>query len=159
MAFEIERKFLVDKALLGELAGGVAIRQGYLPTAGETTVRVRLAGETACLTLKRPSTGATRLEFEYRIPLEDARQILAELCADSRIEKTRYRIPYGGRVWELDVFHGDNEGLIVAEVELQTEDEPISRPEWVTREVTHDPRYSNANLPTNPYRNWRNLVE
>ena len=152
MAVEIERKFLVaarDWATLGE---GECYRQGYL-ARDPVTVRIRVAGERGYLTLKGRSTGISRSEFEYGIPLEDAEALLA-LCTTPLIEKTRYRIPHGQHVWEVDVFDGDNAGLVVAEIELASEDEPFQRPDWLGEEVSGDYRYSNSALAVTPYRQW-----
>lgn len=152
MAIEIERKFCV----VGDgwkSVPGVPYSQGYLSRAKERTVRVRIAGDAAFLTIKGTTRGATRSEFEYPIPLDDARALLA-LCDGPLIEKTRYTLAVQGTVWEVDEFKGDNAGLVVAEVELQSEDQPISRPPWLGREVTHDPRYFNANLSVQPYCRW-----
>lgn len=155
MAQEIERKFLVDIGRLGTLSDGDEIRQGFIPTVGLTAVRVRISGAMAWLTLKGANTGATRAEFEYRIPLEDAQQMFDGLCASPILSKIRYRKQYGEHLWEIDVFEGDNAGLIVAEVELTSETDIPEIPDWVTEEVTGDPRYYNVNLRENPYSKWR----
>ena len=155
MAREIERKFLVDQDRLGPLEDGVAIRQGFIATADLTVVRVRIAGERAWLTLKGKNAGPVRTEFEYPIPVEDARQILAQMCGGKVMAKTRYLRRCGGHTWEIDVFEGDNAGLVVAEVELQSEQETFQRPEWVTEEVTLDARYYNVNLMSYPFSRWR----
>ncbi len=154
MAQEIERKFLVDLAELGELEGGRRIKQGYIPTTDGTEVRVRLKGPKAFLTLKGKKQGATRLEFEYGIPTDDAEKILIELYTGPVIDKTRYKIEHGGHTWELDVFHGDNHGLVMVEVELESEDVELDLPSWTTEEVTHDDRYYNANLLKSPFKTW-----
>jgi CYTH domain-containing protein len=150
---EIERKFLVTGDQWRGLATGTRYRQGYLSSARERTVRVRIAGDRAYLTIKGAVVGATRLEFEYEIPPHEADALLA-LCESPLIEKTRYRIAYEGLVWEVDEFHGENEGLVVAECELVSEDQPILPPTWIGTEVTEDPRYYNANLVARPYRSW-----
>lgn len=154
MAEEIERKFLVTSR---EWRTGDATeyRQGYLSLDKERTVRVRLAGDQAYLTIKGITRGATRREYEYPIPREDAVQMLDELCRQPLIEKRRYRLEHEGLTWEIDEFFGDNAGLVVAEVELEREDQPFARPPWLGEEVTGDPRYYNASLVENPYRNWR----
>jgi CYTH domain-containing protein len=154
MAEEIERKYLVTS---GEWRTGDATeyRQGYLSLDKERTVRVRLAGDQAYLTIKGITRGATRREYEYPIPREDAVQMLDELCRQPLIEKRRYRLEHEGLTWEIDEFFGDNAGLVVAEVELEREDQPFARPPWLGAEVTGDPRYYNASLVENPYRNWR----
>ncbi|MGD2136744.1 MAG: CYTH domain-containing protein [Gammaproteobacteria bacterium] len=153
MAREIERKFLVTTR---EWQSGDAqeYRQGYLNLDKERTVRVRIAGEAAYLTIKGITQGATRREFEYAIPLADARELLTNLCHKPLIEKRRHKVRHGGLTWEVDEFFGDNAGLVVAEVELEDEDQPFERPPWLGEEVTDDPRYYNASLVDNPYRNW-----
>jgi len=153
MALEVERKFLV-KGSEWRHVEGVVFRQGYLSTEKERTVRVRVAGDRATLTVKGINRGAVRTEFEYDIPLEDARELLL-LCEQPLIEKIRRRIEHGGLIWEVDEFSGENEGLVVAEVELDREDRPLAKPPWVGEEVTHDPRYYNANLIANPFRKWQ----
>lgn len=154
MGQEIERKFLVNAARLGELTDGEVMRQGYIDTMSLATVRARIAGNRGWLTLKGGNRGGVRSEFEYEIPVEDARQIIDELCRGPVIAKTRYRREYRGYTWEIDVFEGDNAGLVVAEVELGavTEDPPL--PDWVTAEVTSDPRYYNSQLARHPFRQW-----
>ena len=154
MPIEIERKFLVQQALLPNLPEGEQIIQGYIATVDRTTVRVRLNGERAWLTLKGKTTGISRSEFEYPIPAADARKILAELCSGGVVEKIRYRIPQDGLTWELDIFEGKNRGLIIAEIELSDEEQVFSRPAWLGEEVSHDPRYSNLALLHNPYQHW-----
>ena len=154
MAKEIERKFLVDGESWRALADGVAYRQGYLSTVKERTVRVRTIGDNGYLTIKGITVGATRSEFEYPIPAGDANQMLDELCEKPIIEKNRYKIPLGEVTWEVDEFFGVNDGLIVAEVELQSEDQSFEKPDWIGEEVTGDPRYFNANLIANPYTTW-----
>jgi CYTH domain-containing protein len=153
MGKEIERKFLVRQ---GEWPKneGVTYRQGYLSTVKERTVRVRIAGDAAFLTVKGISKGATRAEFEYDIPVSDAEEMLDHLCEQPLIEKRRYEIEHGGLTWEVDEFFGNNEGLVLAEVELESEDQQFERPPWVGEEVTDDPRYFNANLVEHPYRDW-----
>jgi adenylate cyclase len=156
MGLEIERKFLVrDMAVLAGV-DGVAFRQGYLSTEPERSVRVRRSGDVAFITIKGISdpSGVSRAEFEYPIPAEDADAMLDELALRPLIEKTRYRVEAGGRVWEIDVFAGANEGLVVAEVELPTEQAEVAVPAWAGAEVTGDPRYYNANLVAHPYRDW-----
>ena len=154
MATEIERKFLVQGDVWREGARGVAYRQGYLTTDPERTVRVRIAGDQAFLTIKGKTRGATRAEFEYPIPTEDAARLLDGLCLRPLVEKTRYTLHHGAHEWVLDEFHGDNAGLLMAEIELGSEDEAFALPPWAGREVTEDPRYYNANLIARPYREW-----
>lgn len=153
MGSEIERKFLVDPAWRppGE---GVQLTQGYLSTTPERTVRVRLEGDAAKLTIKGKTVGVTRAEFEYDIPAADAPALLA-LCEQPVIEKHRYEVEHDGKRWEVDVFHGANDGLVVAELELASETEPFAVPPWAIEEVSHDPRYYNANLQRHPYRTWK----
>lgn len=145
MAIEIERKFLVSDATFLSGRQGVPIVQGYLAKA-PMTIRVRVMGEQGFLTLKGPSHGCARDEFEYPIPLHDAYAMLDCYCRRFRIYKTRYEIPYGGHVFEVDVFHGPLAGLVVAEVELLSEGEAVAIPPWLDREVTGDPRYGNYAL-------------
>ena len=153
MGTEIERKFLVKEGSWRE-AAAETYRQGYLSTVKERTVRVRTIGDKGYLTIKGISVGASRLEFEYEIPVADAEELLDSLCEKPLIEKNRYKLDHGGLTWEVDVFFGDNQGLVVAEVELQSENQVFEKPDWVTEEVTHDPRYFNANLISNPYSGW-----
>lgn len=150
MPVETERKFLVHADRLGELSGGQEIFQGFIPTRNLSAVRVRIAGQQAWLTIKGESHGATRLEFEYAIPLQDARQMLEELCGSEAIHKHRYLREHAGLTWEIDVFEGRHTGLIVAEVELEAEDQALELPPWVAEEVTGDPRYYNVNLASRP---------
>ena len=157
MAYEIERKYLVTEAVLPLLQGGTAYLQGYLARTGRLAVRARIAGERAWLTIKSAGSGGAvpvRMEFEYPIPVADARDMLAELVEGAVIEKTRYRITHAGSLWEVDVFAGDNRGLIVAEIELERPDQAFEPPPWLAQEVTADPRYLNANLAQHPYREW-----
>lgn len=156
MSLEIERKFLVRDDSWRSGAQGLLLRQGYLPTQGKVTVRVRVAGDRAYLTLKGPAQGLVRPEFEYPIPLTDATTLLASLCQLPLIEKYRYRIPVGDLVWEVDEFLGANQGLVLAEVELTHPDQPIELPAWVGQEVSDNPRYLNANLVNHPFTLWRN---
>jgi len=155
MAHEIERKFLVDVAAWKPVAAGTLFRQGYLSSQKERVVRVRIEGTVAKLTIKGATQGVTRVELEYPIPLADAELMLGTLCEQPLIEKTRHKEPHGGKLWEIDVFHGDNEGLVMAELELTSEDETYETPAWVVREVSDDPRYYNSNLIAAPYKSWR----
>jgi len=154
MAWEIERKYLVDTELWQPLGSGVLYRQGYLSSVKERVVRVRIAGDNSFLTIKGTPTGLSRLEFEYPIPREDAAVLLDKLCERPLIEKTRHREIFAGRTWEIDVFHGDNDGLVVAEVEVADPAESIALPPWARAEVSNDPRYFNNNLVAHPYRSW-----
>jgi CYTH domain-containing protein len=154
MGQEIERKFLVRKEVWkNQPKNGQVYRQGYLNSVKERTVRVRIANNKGYLTVKGLSRGATRLEFEYEIPVEDAQKLL-DLCEKPLIEKTRYKIEQGNFVWEVDEFFGENEGLILAEIELESEEQAFSKPDWLAEEVTDDPRYFNANLVQYPYSEW-----
>lgn len=158
MGQEIERKFLLAGESWRQAAGdGTFYRQGYLATEADRNVRVRTKSERALLTIKGRShgeEGLTHLEYEYEIPLADAEEILEELCERPLIEKVRYKIDYRGLVWEVDEFHGDNQGLVVAEVELESPDQPFEAPPSVGEEVSDDPRYLNANLVRAPYGSW-----
>lgn len=156
MGIEIERKFLVTGDAW-RTAEGEGLRQAYLNRDKQRTVRVRIAGrcghERAWLTIKGVSVGATRSEFEYEIPVDDARELLA-LADGPAIEKIRRRIEHDGHVWEVDEFFGANAGLVVAEVELTDEGQVLSLPAWVGREVTDDPRYFNSSLASRPFCSW-----
>lgn len=152
MGIEIERKFLV----IGDAwrtPNGIAIGQGYLNREKQRSVRVRVAGSHGFLTIKGPSHGAIRQEFEYPTPVADALQLL-ELCDGTLIRKTRYVVMHDGNRREIDEFHPDNQGLIVAEIELITEDQSFAKPDWLDREVTDDPRYFNSNLISHPFCQW-----
>lgn len=155
MSSEIERKYLVLQDAWRPVAPGTLYRQGYLSSAKERVVRVRIAGDAGYLTVKGPTVGVTRPEFDYAIPLADARLMLDRLCERPLIEKTRYRETYKGHRWEIDEFHGDNAGLIIAEIELANEREPFELPPWAGAEVSDDPRYFNSNLARDPYKNWK----
>lgn len=155
MALEIERKFLVHHELWHALAkpDGVVFRQGYILTDPHKTIRVRLAAGKGYLNIKGLTTGATRLEYEYEIPGPEAAELLDHFAV-TELTKTRYTLSYKKKTWEVDEFSGSNAGLIVAEIELQSEDENFELPEWTDREVTDDARYYNTNLTLNPYCNW-----
>ena len=155
MAQEIESKFLLTGEGWRVLAKGVEYRQGYLCASKERAVRVRIAGERGYLTIKGQTVGAARSEFEYEIPLTEAREMLDQLCPQPQIEKKRYTIPFAGHVWEIDEFFGLNQGLVIAEIELEREDQVFERPEWIGAEVTGDPRYYNAALCVAPYSTWK----
>ncbi len=154
MTKEIERKFLLKNDAWRESAVGTVFRQGYLPTRDECVVRVRIAGDKAYLTIKGRNIGISRLEYEYTIPVAEADTLLIELCEKPIIEKTRYIVDYKGGLWEIDVFTGENEGLILAEIELETENQQIQIPEWIGEEVSEDPKYYNSNLVKRPYCMW-----
>ena len=151
---EIERKFLVVGDAWRQTATSVPYRQGYLATEPERNVRVRLAGPKAKLTIKGKAHGIARIELEYPIPVEDAELMLDRLCHRPLIEKTRHTLDYQGHEWVIDEFEGVNQGLVVAEIELEHEDQPFPLPPWAGDEVTHDPRYLNANLVARPYSEW-----
>lgn len=154
MAVEIERKFLVDVAKWHPENEGLKIRQGYIYADKERTVRVRTKGSKAFLTIKGPSNGISRAEFEYEIPVEDANEMLDTLCSKPLIEKIRHVEKHYNQTWEIDVFFGDNDGLVMAEAEIPAEDTEVIIPEWVTKEVSGDIRYFNSNLQKNPYKRW-----
>ena len=153
MGVEIERKFLVASDAWREGRVGVHYAQGYLSRESGRTVRVRVAGDKAFLTVKGPVHDLVRDEFEYAIPVDDARAMM-KLCDGPIIDKHRYRVPFGAHVWEVDEFHGDNEGLVVAEVELRDAGEEPALPPWIGDEVTDDRRYYNANLTVHPFQSW-----
>lgn len=154
MGEEIERKFLVATEGWRETAKGTRYRQGFLSTEPERTVRVRVAGPRGSITVKGKNVGARRAEFEYEIPVADAERMLDTLCKHPLIEKVRYTVAVAPHTWEIDVFEGENAGLVVAEIELGNENEAFDKPEWLGDEVTDDPRYFNSNLVENPYRTW-----
>ena len=155
MPQEIERKFLVRNEDWCVPGTGIAYRQGYLCTVPERTVRVRLIRDQGFLTVKGITVGAARAEYEYEIPAGEAAEMLDELCERPLIEKTRYRVEHHGMVWEIDKFAGDNAGLIIAEVELEEEDQAVVLPDWVGKEVAGDRRYYNANLIAEPFSEWK----
>ena len=157
MGVETERKFLVDPQQWGkfEKPEGKPYRQGYLVNEKDKTVRIRTAGNQAFITIKGATKGFTRKEFEYEIPQEDALELL-ESFGLKGIEKTRYRVPLGGKVWEIDVFSGENEGLLVAEIELENENDTFERPVFLLQEISDDARYYNSNLVLHPYKSWKN---
>lgn len=155
MATEIERKFLLkNDAWREEADAGVRMRQGYLIGAAKASVRVRISGDKAYLNIKSATLGVQRQEYEYAIPVHDADELLDTLCEQPLIEKTRYHVQHGDHTWEVDVFAGDNQGLIVAEIELSDADEDFERPLWLGEEVSHDTRYYNVCLVKHPYKDW-----
>ena len=155
MATEIERKFLVSgDGWRDAVATETHLMQGYLASSSRATVRVRVKGDKGIMTIKGATQGISRAEFEYPIPVEDARAMLDTLTETGIVDKVRYRVPCGAHTWEVDVFAGDNAGLVLAEVELGSEDESFERPDWLGEEVSDDARYYNANLARNPYRSW-----
>ncbi len=154
MGKEIERKYLIKSDEWRKLAKGTVYRQGYLSTVKERTVRVRTIDDNGYLTIKGITVGATRAEYEYEISAKDANEMLDNLCEKPIIEKKRYVIDFADLTWEIDEFDGENNGLVVAEVELTDEDQKIALPGWIGDEVTGDPRYFNSNLIKHPYSKW-----
>ncbi len=154
MGIEIERKFLVNHDGWRSQAAGTLYRQGYLLADQGRTVRVRIAGDRAFLTIKGPSIGLSRAEFEYEIPPSDAEEMLRSLCVSPIIEKNRYVLPIADLIWEIDEFMGANAGLIMAEVELQNEQQAIVLPDWIGEEVSGDRRYYNSYLSQHPFSQW-----
>ncbi len=154
MAQEIERKFLVADPRFLQERDGIYLKQGYIPGRMRSAARIRIKGDVGFITLKGETTGISRCEYEYEIPLRDAEEMLELFCAKPFIEKTRYEIEYEGMLWEVDVFHGENEGLVLAEVELEHEQQGFVAPLWIGEEVSHDGRYFNASLALNPYKSW-----
>lgn len=153
MGVEIERKFLVTGDQWRNLASGELYRQGYIPTV-ESTVRIRVVGDRGFITIKGMSQGISRSEFEYEIPVSDAIQMLDTLCKPPLIEKYRHKIELNDLLWEVDEFLGENRGLIIAEVELQSADQAIDLPDWIGEDVSDDPRYYNSNLTKHPFATW-----
>jgi len=155
VAVEIERKYLVHIEKWNRIDKGKKhfYRQGYLLTDPAKTIRVRVTGESGFITIKGKSVGASRQEYEYVIPKQDAIELLNQFCS-SDVSKFRYIIPFAGKVWEVDEFLGANEGLIVAEIELSTEDEKFETPEWISKEVTGIEKYYNSNLSKRPFKEW-----
>jgi CYTH domain-containing protein len=153
MALEIERKFLLKEGAWRN-EKGTMYRQGYLNSAKESTVRVRIIDDKGYLTVKGISRGAVRVEYEYEIPVAEAKAMLDDLCEKPLIEKMRYKIAFNGLVWEADEFFGENQGLLMAEVELESENQEFTKPDWIGEEVTDDPKYYNANLIYHPYSKW-----
>jgi adenylate cyclase len=155
MAVEIERKYLIDLTQIGTLENGYRIRQGYITTNKDAVVRVRVKNDKGYLTIKGSNIGVSRLEFEYEIPLVEANEMLDKLCQKPIIDKTRYLIDFEKHIWEIDIFYGDNEGLVIAEVELEDENEKIKLPLWIKEEVSGDIKYYNSNLMKYPYNQWK----
>jgi adenylate cyclase len=155
MGKEIEKKFLIINDDWKKLATGKPYCQGYLNSEKGRTVRVRTINERGILTIKGPSVNGVRLEYEYDIPIADAKEMLEKLCHKPLIEKTRYKIDFAGFIWEVDEFKGENEGLLFAEIELEEYTQEFTKPQWIGKEVTDDARYYNANLVTNPFSNWK----
>ncbi|VAX09300.1 hypothetical protein MNBD_GAMMA25-2364 [hydrothermal vent metagenome] len=155
MGVEIEKKFLLRNDNWRKQSGaGTAFKQGYLIGSEKASVRIRIQGIEANINIKSATLGITRQEYEYSIPLEEAEELLTNLCEKPLIEKTRYHLVEDKHVWEVDVFDGDNAGLVVAEIELQSENEDFFKPDWLGDEVSDDPRYYNSCLVKHPYCNW-----
>jgi len=155
MPIEIERKFLVNHELWGNMVKpqGNHYRQGYLVAEPGKTIRVRVTDRCGYITIKGASVGATRSEFEYEIPKEEAQELL-DLFSVSELSKIRYNIEFEGKLWEVDVFLGENSGLLMAEIELVSEAESFELPRWIENEVTGDKRYYNSYLSKNPFSKW-----
>ncbi len=154
MAEEIERKFLVADPSFLHGVEGIDCTQGYMPGRERSVVRIRIKGQRGFLTIKSAARGIARSEFEYEIPLSDAREMLALLCDKPLVEKTRYEVSFADNLWEVDVFSGLNNGLVLAEIELEAADQDFEKPPWLGREVSHDDRYFNSQLARNPYSTW-----
>jgi adenylate cyclase len=155
MGLEIERKFLIkDDSWKDDANKGISIKQGYLNSKAERTVRIRIYGDNGVLTVKAGRKNLSRKEFEYQIPMKDAFDML-NMCEKPIIEKTRFLISKNNSTWEIDVFEGINEGLIVAEIELTSEEESFDSPSWLGEEVSLDSKYYNSSLMTNPYSKWK----
>jgi CYTH domain-containing protein len=155
MGVEIERKFLLANEAWRGQGSATRMRQGYLSTDAARTVRVRIEGERAVITIKGKSAGASRGEWEYEIPVADATELLDGLCEQPQVEKIRHRIEHAGHTWEVDEFLGLNAGLVVAEIELGAEDEAFDKPDWIGAEVTGEKRYYNSSLIRMPYSAWQ----
>lgn len=154
MATEIEKKFLVLNNQYQRISNKALFRQGYLSVDFERTVRVRSYNEQGFLTIKGKTKSCSREEYEYSIPVQDAERMLDKLCVRPLIEKIRYFLTYEGYKWVVDEFLGVNEGLVTAEIELESENQTFSKPDWIGNEITYDIRYFNSNLVENPYKSW-----
>lgn len=155
VAVEIERKFLLkNDAWRDQVSSSNTIRQGYLAPLGTSSVRIRIEGDKANINIKSATIGISRLEYEYEIPMHDAIEMLDKLCPLPQVHKTRHHVPIIDHVWEIDEFYDDNEGLIVAEIELKSEDESFVKPDWLAEEVSDDARYYNVNLIKHPFKSW-----
>ena len=156
MAIEIERKFLViNDDWKRENPSGRLYRQGYFPTGSATVIRIRVSDDKGWIAIKKRQGNLARREYEYEIPWRDAAEMMEELCRKPLIEKTRYKIFSETVIWEIDVFAGENQGLVVAEIELRDEDDVFAKPPWLGEEITHDARYLNVNLATLPFCRWK----
>ncbi len=154
MAIEIEKKFLIKRIPIEQITHSENINQGYIVSDEKKVIRVREKGDDYFITIKGNKIGISRFEFEYKIPKSDALELFKNFCEIGLIKKTRHYVEYHGHIWEIDEFHADNEGLIVAEIELKSENEEFDIPNWVSREVTSDPKYYNMNLTIEPYKDW-----
>jgi len=154
MAIEIEKKFLLNYFPKNLMINGIPIIQGYMVNKKNKVVRIRLSGDTGFLTIKGATCNASRKEFEYPVPQQDAKEMLLLFCSKPLIEKTRYKIEFKGFEWIIDEFYGENKGLVVAEIELSSIDQFFEKPDWIGKEVTHDPKYFNSNLIETPYSSW-----
>ncbi len=155
MGIEIEKKFLLrNDNWRSNVVKSIAFRQGYLAGSEKSSVRIRIEGQKANINIKGATLGVTRREYEYSIPLDDADELLSSLCDGPLIEKIRNYVMVDDKQWEIDEFRGDNEGLIVAEIELQNENEAFNKPDWLGAEVSDDKRYYNSVLVNHPYKNW-----
>lgn len=155
MAIEIERKFLLkDESWRPAADAGTKMRQGYLSNSDKSSIRVRISDDTAHLNIKSAEPGCVRREYEYPIPVADAEELLADLCQDALIEKVRYRVNFSDFIWEIDVFSGANQGLIVAEIELDELEQEFPQPPWIGREVSDEIRYYNSHLISYPFCQW-----
>ena len=155
MPIEIERKFLlVDESWRSAADAGTRMLQGYLSNSEKSSIRVRISGDVAHLNIKSAEPGCVRREYEYPIPVSDAEELLADLCHEALIEKIRYKVNFSGFIWEIDVFSGDNLGLVVAEIELDDLEQKFPRPPWIGREVSDEIRYYNSHLISYPFRLW-----
>lgn len=155
MAAEIERKFLLaDDSWRGAVVSTADYCQGYMANTGKASIRVRVAGDKAYINIKGATLSIERTEYDYAIPAEDGREMLARFCVGELIEKRRHIVPYEGHRWEIDVFTGINEGLVMAEIELSHVDEEFARPPWLGEEVSDDPRYYNVYLAEHPFPTW-----
>lgn len=154
MAIEIERKFLIKKKPFSIAKRSLKINQGYIINEKSKVIRVREKGDDYFLTIKGNNIGISRLEYDFPISKEDAKELIFHFCKTTLIEKTRHYIEHKGHTWEVDEFHGKNNGLIVAEIELESEDEKFEIPDWVGEEVTQDDRYYNMNLAIHPFTSW-----
>lgn len=154
MAVEIEKKFLVKYLPKDLVSEPVFICQGYIANQKNIIIRIRIAGEEAFITIKGPTVNYSRREYEYPMPIKDAKEMIELFCQENLVEKKRYKVHHQDFTWEIDQFSGKNQGLIVAEIELESPDQIFEKPDWVGKEVSHDPRYYNSNLIGNPYSTW-----